>query len=135
MQNLPKPLVWAGMALMLVSGSIHLIVAPYALEDAAYKGGLLVAAAIGALIAATGIQESSRVWGWGLGSLVALIALAGYVANSTVGLPGLPAEPGAWHDPLGIVALVTEGALVVLAVVAFLAARQSLPRTARRLRA
>jgi hypothetical protein len=134
MQNLPKPLVWAGMALLLVTGSIHLIVAPYALEDDVYKGVLVIVAAISALIAATGIQESSRAWGWGLGSLVALIALASYVANSTVGLPGLPAEPDAWRDPLGIVALVAEGVLIGLTVVAFHAARHPVLRTARRLR-
>jgi len=72
MQHLPKPMVWAGMTLLLLSGFIHLISAPYAFADGLYKGGLLVIAGISALIAATGIQEGARGWGWGLGSIVAI---------------------------------------------------------------
>jgi hypothetical protein len=133
MEKLPKPLVWAGMALMLVIAFVHLIVAPYAFEDALYKGGLLVVAAIGALIAATGIQEGARGWGWGIAVLVTAAALAGYAANSTVGLPGLPAEPGALQNPLEIVALVAEGGLVLLAVAAFYVSRHPLRRQPGRL--
>ena len=133
MQNLPKPLVWAGMTLMLLTGFIHLISAPYAFEDGVYKGGLLVIAGISGLIAATGIQEGARGWGWGLASLVAVAALAGSMANSTVGLPGLPAEPDAWQNALGLVALVAEVGVIVVAAVAFRAARHPLRRVSRRM--
>ena len=133
MQQLPKPLVWAGMMLMLLTGFIHLISAPTGFEDATYKGGLLVIAGISALIAATGIQEGARGWGWGLGSLVAIAALAGYMVNSTIGLPGLPAQPDAWQNVLGVVALAAEGGVVVLAAVAFRAARHSVRHGARRM--
>ena len=131
MHKLPKPLVWAGMALMLITAFVHLISAPNAFEDGWYKGGLLVVVTISALLAATGIQEGEWAWGWGLGSLVAVAALVGYMANSTVGLPGLPADGDAWGNPLGIVAVVAEGLLVLLAVGAFGAARHPLPRTTR----
>jgi hypothetical protein len=133
MQHLPKPLVWAGISLMLLTSFIHLISATDAFKDATYKGGLLVIVGMSALIAATGIQEGARGWGWGLGSLVAIAGLAGYMANSTIGLPGLPAEPDAWQNALGLVALVAEGGLVLLAAGVFYITRRPSRSIARRM--
>ncbi|HET9223320.1 MAG TPA: hypothetical protein VFO07_12495 [Roseiflexaceae bacterium] len=133
MRSLPKPLVWAGMSLMLLVAFVHLISAPYAFEDATYKGGLLVIAAISALIAATGIQEGAPSWGWGLGSIVAVAALASYMVNITVGLPGLPAEEQGWQNPLALVALVAEAGLVMLAAGTFYIARRQVRRVSHRM--
>jgi len=133
MQNLPKPVVWAGIALMLVTSFVHLVVAPYAFEDALYKGALFVVSAIGALIAAMGIQEGHLVWGWGLASIVAGATFASYLASVTIGLPGLPAQPEAWQEPLGLVALVAEGLTLGLAGWVFAAARPSARRGAHSL--
>jgi hypothetical protein len=130
MQSLPKPVVWAGIAFMLVTSFVHLVVTPYAFEDAMYKGLLFVVGAISALIAAMGIQEGHWVWGWGLASIVAGAIFAGYLANVTIGLPGLPAQPGAWQDPLGLIALVAEGLMIALAAWALHAARS--PKLSRR---
>jgi hypothetical protein len=117
---------------MLLIAFTHLISAPYAFEDATYKGGLLVIAAISALIAATGIQEGAPSWGWGLGSIVAIAALGGYLANSTVGLPGLPVEHEAWRNPLVLIALVAEGWLLLLGAGAFSMAWRRMRRVSRR---
>jgi len=116
MRNIPRTIVWAGIALMLVTGIIHLIDAPDAFDEATYKGLLFVANGIGALIAAVGITRGARTWGWGLGLLVAAGAFVGYVASRTIGLPGIPAEPDAWLEPLGVVSLVAEGLVVGLAL-------------------
>ena len=37
-------------------------------------------------------------------------------ARRTVGLPGLPAEPGAWLEPIGVASLVCETLFVILFV-------------------
>ena len=116
MRNIPRTIVWAGIALMLVTGIVHLIDAPDAFDEATYKGLLFVANGIGALIAAVGIARGARTWGWGLGLLVAAGAFVGYVASRTIGLPGIPAEPDAWLEPLGVVSLVAEGLVVGLAL-------------------
>ena len=116
MRNIPRTIVWAGVALMLVTGIVHLIDAPDAFDEATYKGLLFAANGIGALIAAVGIARGARSWGWGLGLLVAAGAFVGYVASRTIGLPGIPAEPDAWLEPLGVVSLVAEGLLVGLAI-------------------
>lgn len=133
MQNLPKPVVWVGITFMLVTSFVHLVVAPYAFEDAIYKGVLFIMSAISALIAAMGIQEGHEVWGWGLASIVAGATLVSYLANVTIGLPGLPAEPRAWPEPLALIALLAEGLTLVLAGWVFGAARPGARRGAHSL--
>jgi len=66
-----------------------------AFGDAAYKGVLFAANALGALVAARGIYRNQRALGWVLGLAVAGGALLAYVASRTIGLTGLPAEPDA----------------------------------------
>ena len=131
MQTLPRPVVWAGITCAFVMSFAHLIVAPYAFEDATYKGLLFVAGAVCALIAATGIQEGHLVWGWGLASAVAGMAFAGFIASTTVGLPGLAAQPAAWREPLGMIALVAEGLMLGLVFWVAIASRLAVRRAAR----
>ena len=73
---------------------------------------------IAPLVAAFGVYRDRRGPGWVLGLLVAGGALLAYVASRTVGLPGLPAEPDAWLEPMGVASLVCEGLFVVLFVLA-----------------
>jgi len=107
-------LKWLAIAAILGTGLIHIVEAPDAFGEAAYKGALFVANGMGALVAAYGIFRDRRGSGWVLGLLVAGGALLAYVASRTVGLPGLPAEPDAWLEPMGVASLVCEGVFVVL---------------------
>jgi hypothetical protein len=68
---------------------------------------------VGALTAAIGIYRDQRVIGWVLGLLVAAGAIIAYVASRTVGLPGLPAEPDAWLEPIGVAAVICETLFVI----------------------
>jgi len=115
MRHYSKPVIWAGIASMFVIGAVHLLVSPHAFDDAPAKGMLFIAGTLCALIAAAGIQEEQSVWGWGLGALIAVATLAGYLANITVGLPGLPPQPEAWHEPMGRVALIAEALMIAAA--------------------
>lgn len=71
-----------------------------------------------AAVAAVGIYRNQNAWGWALGLLVAGGALVAYVASRTIGLPGLPAEPDAWFEPMGLAACACEVCFVVLFVFA-----------------
>jgi hypothetical protein len=113
------------MALMLATGAAHLIAAPHAFDDAGYKGGLFLAGVIGAFMAAMGIQEGALVRGWVLGTVVAGMSVAGFVAAGTVGLPGLSADPRVWQQPLAILAFVSESLMLLVALWAYEAARHS----------
>ena len=130
MRTLPKPCAWAGMTFMLLIGSIHLIVSPHAFDDAAYKGILFLVGVITAFMAAMGIQENALLRGWVLSTLVAGATVAGFIANGTIGLPGLPANPQAWQEPLGVIAFVSASLMLLAAVWAYEAGRHGLRRLA-----
>ncbi len=108
-------IVGVAMALIIVTGLIHLVTAPDDFTEATYKGLMFVANGIAALIAAAGIYRGSRIWGWSLGLLVAGGALVMYVVSRTIGMPGLGVDE-AWFEPIGVLSLLVEGAYVVLAI-------------------
>lgn len=110
---------WFAITAIVASGVIHLVEAPDAFGDARYKGILFVAQGLGALGAAVGIYRAGQGWGWVLGVLVAGGAFIGYVLSRTVGLPGLPAEPENWLEPMGVASLIAEGLFVWLFVFAW----------------
>jgi hypothetical protein len=99
----PRSLKVIAVAATAVLGLIHLWMAGDAFGNATYEGVLFVANGIGALVAA---------------ALVAGSTLLGYVMSRTVGLPGLPAEPENWFEPLGVVSVAAE--LVFLTVFAMM---------------
>jgi hypothetical protein len=109
---------------IVATGLIHLMTARDAFGDATYKGVLFVANGVGALVAAVGVYHDRDDWGWLLGALVAGGAFLGYVLSRTVGLPGLPAEPDAWLEPLGVASLLAE---LVFLIAFAMTRRQSSP--------
>lgn len=109
-----KQLAWIGIALLVITSLVHFVDAPDSFEEATYKGVLFLLNGLGALIAAYGIYQGKRNWGWTLGLLVAGGAFVGYALSRTVGLPQLPAEPDAWFEPLGITSFVAEALFVLL---------------------
>ena len=65
---------------------------------------------LGAVIAAVGMYRNLR-WGWLLGILIVGVSFVLYLAQETVGLPGLPKM---WWEPSRIVSLIVEALFVVL---------------------
>jgi hypothetical protein len=113
---------------IVATGLIHLVTARDSFGEATYKGLLFVANGVGALVAAVGVYRD-RNWGWLLGALVAGGAFLGYVISRTAGLPGLPAEPDAWFEPLGVASLVAEAVFLIVFAVTL---RHSRPQQSRR---
>ena len=72
---------------------------------------ILLANVLAAVVAAVGIGLRQR-WGWRLGVAVAVFSVLLWLAQETVGLPGLPRQ---WGEPSRIVSLVIEALFVVLA--------------------
>lgn len=127
MRSTSRTVVWLGIALIIITGLVHLIDAPDAFGETTYKGLLFVANAVGAAVAAVGIYRGARSWGWSLGLLVALGALVGYILSRTVGLPSLPAEPDAWLEPLGVVSMLAEVGFTALALYVLAVPRAAAP--------
>jgi hypothetical protein len=97
---------WIGISAILGIGLIHVLLASGEFEEASYIGLMFAICGAASIIAAIGIYRGARLWGWGLGLLIAGGAFAGYVLSRTVGLPGMEVE--AWLNPLGILSLVLE---------------------------
>jgi hypothetical protein len=118
------------MTFMLVIAGVHLLMVPRAFDDAGYKGILFLIAVVCALFGAMGIQEEAPIRGWVLATLVAAATIAGFVVDGTVGLPGLPADPQTWQEPLGLIALAAEIPMLLVALWAYEAARHRVRRIA-----
>ena|SRR5215210_2209407 len=107
-----KNVKWAGIALIAVTGLIHLFLAPEYLEEyGALYGAAFVLNFLGAAVAAVSIYRVERNWGWALGATIAAGAFVLYVASMTVGLPGGVSEP---LEPVGLFSLIVEGGFVVV---------------------
>src|SRR3954468_15444986 len=89
----PGKLRTVGIALISLTGLIHLLVTPEYYGFASYLGLLMLANFAGSVVSAVGIYQR-QVWGWVLGVVMAAGAFVGYVESRTLGLPGLPSwEP------------------------------------------
>jgi hypothetical protein len=70
----------------------------------------------GVLVAALLLTKHARV-GWLLSLGVAAGPVVGYVLSRGPGLPNYTDDIGNWGEPLGVVSLVVEGILLILALV------------------
>ena len=111
---IPREWIGAAIVLMVVTGLIHLFLAPQHFQEVPYVGVLFAANGLGALIAAMGIYHGSRTWGWELGALMAAGAMFMYILARTAGLPGMEVETN-WLEPIGLLSIIVEGAFVVIA--------------------
>ena len=122
-----------GAVLILVVGLLNFHLPHFLLESARPSNSAsvllelaLLANVLGAVVAAAGIAANVR-WGWLLGILIVGVSVVLYLAQETVGLPGLPQN---WWEPSRILSLVIDALFMVLArhqVVAW--ARQHQPGT------
>ncbi len=119
MKPFSRPVTGAAVLALCAAALIHFVEAPDAFREATYKGLLFVADGGGALVAAVGILRGAWSWGWVLGLLMVGGAIAGYIASRTIGIPGIPAEPGAWFEPWGVASLLVEGLFVILFAAAY----------------
>jgi hypothetical protein len=113
MSDFRRPVAVLGILSILGTGAIHGYLTRVAYGVLPYLGILFGASFLGALVAAFGISRNASR-GWMLGGLVAGCTLAGYALSRTVGLPGLPAQSGAWFDPLGVATLICDTAFLLL---------------------
>ena len=102
----------SAVGLLILSGLIHLWLAPEHFDEAAYLGVLFGLEFVAAGVAAVGISRH-RSWGWELGTIVILGAIVTYVVRGTVGLPFVESE--GLFEPIGVLAKAVEVLFLVLA--------------------
>ena len=112
---------WAGALLCLAVAAIHVVDQggitmtrdPYSVGVAYHV--LEIAAVVAAVLLLVGLVRL----GWLLAAGVAVGPLLGYILSRGPGLPGYRDDVGHWTEPLGLVSLAVEGALLLLAVPLF----------------
>lgn len=105
---------WAGVALILLIGAIHLLETPEYFEITLYLGVLFAANVVVSVVVAIGVYRGSRTWGWLLGAVISGLSLVAYLVSRTFGLPGFAAGVGAWDEPLGTVSMIVEALFVAV---------------------
>ncbi|MGH3845841.1 MAG: hypothetical protein ACRDS0_31130 [Pseudonocardiaceae bacterium] len=76
-------------------------------------------------VVAAALLLARQAWaGWFLTLGVAVGPILGYVLSRGPGLPNYADDIGNWTEPLGVVSLVVEGVLLVVAVAALLTSRR-----------
>src|SRR5579859_1608659 len=107
-----------GVALIIIVGLLNFHVPHFVLErstdsvaGASWLELVFLAVVLGAVTAAVGIWCARR-WGWLLGVAVVVAALALYVTQESVGLPGMPRN---WLEPSRIVSLIFDALFVAVA--------------------
>jgi hypothetical protein len=111
--NLPRSTRLAGVVTALLVGVINLWAAIHSTAPS-YVNGLLIAAAVGSLLAAVGLVAGFRRAGWRLAVTVSGLCCVAYLVSRTLGFPGFSAAVGAWHNPVGTLSLLLE--VLLLAV-------------------
>ncbi|MFF9493727.1 hypothetical protein [Streptomyces flaveolus] len=109
---------WAGSLLCLVVAGIHVVDQGgiTATRDPSYIGIAYHVLEIAAVVAAVLLLLGLVRLGWLLAVGVALGPLVGYILSRGPGLPDYSDDIGNWTEPLGLVSLAVEGALLLLSV-------------------
>lgn len=112
----PKNLRWIAVALIVITGYLHLNTAGEEYAEARYMGVLFLLNFLGSLVSAVGILRRKLWWGWILGVVIALGSIVGYIQSRTMGMPGMEVEE--WYDPVGISAMIAEGLFLTVTLLA-----------------
>src|SRR3954447_11154312 len=95
----------------------HLVDLPDKLQEAHYMAAMFCALIAASSVLAGAVASGRHVEAALLAAgVLSALTIVGYVLSRTVGLPQLEDHVGMWMDPAGIVSLVCEGTLVVLAL-------------------
>lgn len=118
---------WLGLLLLAGVAWIHYRDIPDKLGETPALGWLYILLVAGC--AAAGAWLLSDRWraGYILGLVISLGAVIGYTLTRTTGLLGSRGDIGNWAEPAGVISLLLEAALIVLAAVQLRRAGPVLP--------
>jgi len=97
----------------------------YAAADARYIFWLYVALILGCAIGVGLLILRNTRLVWAFAALLAAGPFVSYVINRTVGLPRATDDIGNWLEPLGVVSVIVEILLFILAIVQIRRTRQT----------
>ena len=101
--------------LLCVAALAHVPVTSEHLRGAPYMGVLFIGFAVAALLVAWALTRGPTILRYALAGGLCVLAVAAYVATRLIAFPQLADDVGAWWEPFGVVCIVTESAVVVMA--------------------
>lgn len=112
------PVRWLVVAAITVAAAAHVpVIAPH-LDEAPYMGVLFVLLTAACLAIGASIALSDATRGYLAAIGVCGAAVVGYAATRLFAFPQLADDVGNWFEPLGVVSVLSETAVVVLAALA-----------------
>ena len=116
---------WPLAGAAIVAAVAHIPVISPHLEEAPYMGVLFIVLTGACLILAAGalVYDSPAVYA--ASALTCGSAVLGYAATRLIAFPMLADDVGNWYEPLGVVSVLSESAVVLLSIAVLLGARRS----------
>jgi hypothetical protein len=102
-------------ALAVAAGLAHVPVTPEHLREAPYIGVLFIMLTVACVVLAALLVTWDHALVWLALGGACLLAVIAYVVSRTMGLPLMADDIGNWWETLGVVSVLTESAVVVLA--------------------
>ena len=107
---------WLLVAAITAAAVAHVpVIAPH-LDEAPYMGVLFILLTAACLAIGATIALSDASSAYAAAAVVCGAAVVGYAATRVVAFPQLADDVGNWFEPLGVVSVLTESVVVVLAV-------------------
>jgi hypothetical protein len=104
---------------LCVTAGVHIADVSGKLEESTYIGlGFILGPIAAALLAAVLLIAGNRMVGWLIGAGVSGGTAVGYILSRTTGLPNARDDIGNWSEPIGVVSLIAEGAVILCLAVA-----------------
>lgn len=110
-----SPWRWLAAVTLVVSGAVHIPVAPEHLQEAPYIGVLFILLTIACFVLAITIIVRDSAAVWVLSAAVTVLAVVGYIVSRSVGLPQMADDVGNWTESLGLVAIIAEALTALVA--------------------
>ena len=114
----PEAVRWSVVVLLFVTTVVHVAMVPDHLEEAPYMGDLFVGFSVAAFGVAAFLAARPARSELVAAAVLCAAAIVTYAATRLVPFPQLADDVGAWFEPLGVVAVLSEAAVVALVAVA-----------------
>jgi hypothetical protein len=108
---------WALAGLAVISALAHLPLVGEHLYEAPYMGWEFIVFIVACLLIAIAAATFDTAALYAVAAMTGGLAVAGYFVTRVIALPGLGHDVGDWFEPLGVVAVLAETAMVLVAVV------------------
>ena len=109
------PRRWATIGLLFVASLAHVPVIPEHMHEAPYMGVLFVLFTVAAFVLAAVLAARPFAALYPVAAMLCTAAVLAYAATRLIAFPELADDVGNWTEPLGVVAVVAELGVVLLA--------------------